>query len=145
MLRRLGLLSSLLALSGCALPSRSQCLVGPTFKVLIKSNIPSALDGYDYLICPTPDGKSCDRHNRLQTLGPIHISVSIIDNDILVSQVGGSIGSYQSDPGGMSDPNYKQSHPIYLSFFKAMPDPVGTDIKGFIGDRRVALRDCSVS
>ena len=127
-------------LSACSQQVWTQCLIGPTFKVRLTGNVPSGLDGYDYTICPLKDGKSCDDYNQVKSLRPSQLMISIIGDDVVVRQAGGSIGIYKTDPIGMSDPNYLLAHHIYLTLNKA--EKGESWVKGFVGSREVRLANC---
>lgn len=141
-MRRFGAVVSvcLALLVGCSTQERIQCISSKNFKVALKSNVPSALDGYDYTICPTPDGASCDRYNEIRVLRPDQLSINITGNDLFVDQVGGSIASFKTDPSGMVDPDYRRAHHIYLSFAKAKNGKSG--VSAFVDSQPVVLTGC---
>ena len=141
-MRRFEALASvcLTLLIGCSPQEQVQCISSRNFKVALKSNVPSALDGYDYTICPTTNGSSCDKYNEIRVRRPDQLSISITGNDVFVNQVGGSIASFKTDPSGMIDPNYRLAHHIYLSFGKVMNGKSG--VSAFVDSQPTVLTGC---
>ena len=133
----------LAGLSSCSQQSRLQCIIGPTFKVLIRNNGYAKFAGDEFLICPSADGKTCDKHNKLKVYSPMQLAVAIVGDDVAVKQIGGSVTSFRTDPGGEADPDYLTSHAINLNFVKAREEYSRSWwVKTFVDGREVALKDC---
>lgn len=130
---------TLVSLLGCSQPSVKQCVINGGLIVAITHQNTNALDGYEYQICPLTNGV-CSKYSRLSAIRPTSIEVRISDNNVYVTQNGGSVESYTSDPIGMFDPSYENQPHMYLQFTESVYN--GTEIKAFVNGRPAPLRTC---
>lgn len=118
------ILISPLLLVGCGAEpmQRLGCLQSGDELVIVSRNDPTALDGYGYHICTARTANpQCGKYNRLTAERPLFLTVSLAAGKARVTQAGGSIFDYSTDPAGMRDADFEKAVPLELVFTSQLP------------------------
>ena len=107
---------TLLFVSGCINNHDSQCVYTNYGSIRIDRTVGNALDGTDYRICSLLASGQCSTYNIISMLRPLQIVVGIEKDHIRVTQTGGSVESYVTDPHGLLDRNFRISKGLYFNF-----------------------------
>lgn len=137
-------LLSIVLLDSCGGTSQTLCLNGGITTVGLKITNPSALDGYEYVVCPLTNNE-CDGFNRLDSERPSTLQIEVVGKSIHVSQFGGSVTRFNSDPIGMRNPNYEKSATLYMNFEDGTKPTSGVIASVNGHNKAFVLCDASVS